>query len=102
MYTKILGRAAGVLLLTALTVTHANGTSAGDPIAGQAKAAMCLGCHGADGNSLVPTFPKLAGLGHKYLLKQLVMLQIERISISFNVMLRGQVGRTENFQSNRF
>ena len=26
----------------------------------------------------------------------------DRISISFNVMLRGQVGRTENFQSNRF
>ena len=26
----------------------------------------------------------------------------DRISISFNVMLRGQVGRSENFQSNRF
>ena len=26
----------------------------------------------------------------------------DRISISFNVMLRGQVGRSENFQSNVF
>ena len=26
----------------------------------------------------------------------------DRISVSFNVMLRGQVGRSENFQSNRF
>ena len=29
------------------------------------------GCHGADGNSLVPTFPKLAGQGEKYTAKQL-------------------------------
>ena len=42
----------------------------GDAEAGQAKAATCVACHGVDGNSAVPTFPKLAGLGHKYLLKQ--------------------------------
>ena len=45
--------------------------SEGDPEAGKSKLAMCIACHGNDGNSLVPTFPKLAGLGHKYLLKQL-------------------------------
>jgi len=43
----------------------------GDPEAGKQKAAMCSACHGADGNSMVPTFPKLAGLGEKYLLKQM-------------------------------
>ena len=46
-------------------------SAAGDVQAGQQKAAMCLGCHGVDGNSLVPNFPKLAGLGEKYLLKQM-------------------------------
>ncbi|MBN8429495.1 cytochrome c4 [Microbulbifer salipaludis] len=47
------------------------GYAAGDATAGQAKAAMCVACHGADGNSPAPTFPKIAGLGEKYLLKQL-------------------------------
>ncbi|ACE83217.1 c-type cytochrome [Cellvibrio japonicus] len=43
----------------------------GDATAGAEKAAVCGACHGADGNSLAPNFPKLAGLGEKYLLKQL-------------------------------
>jgi cytochrome c553 len=32
---------------------------------------VCAACHGADGNSLAPTFPKLAGLQEEYLAKQL-------------------------------
>jgi cytochrome c553 len=44
---------------------------AGDAAAGKALTAACAACHGADGNSMAPTFPKLAGLGDKYLLKQL-------------------------------
>lgn len=32
-----------------------------------AKAATCVGCHGADGNSVVPNFPKLAGQHASYL-----------------------------------
>jgi cytochrome c553 len=43
----------------------------GNPQAGQAKTVVCGACHGADGNSLAPTFPKLAGQHEKYLLKQL-------------------------------
>ncbi len=43
----------------------------GDPQAGQAKTVVCGACHGTDGNSAVPTFPKLAGQGEKYLLKQM-------------------------------
>lgn len=43
----------------------------GDAAAGEAKAVMCGACHGADGNSASPNFPKLAGLGEKYLLKQM-------------------------------
>ncbi len=45
--------------------------AAGDASAGKDKAATCAACHGADGNSAVPTFPKLAGQGEKYLLKQM-------------------------------
>lgn len=43
----------------------------GDPVAGQGKTAVCSACHGPDGNSLVPIFPKLASQGERYLLKQL-------------------------------
>lgn len=45
--------------------------AAGDAAAGQAKTAVCGACHGPDGNSLVPIFPKLAGQGERYLLEQL-------------------------------
>lgn len=33
---------------------------------------VCVACHGVDGNSLAPAFPKLAGLQKEYLAKQLV------------------------------
>ena len=39
--------------------------------AGKEKAAACASCHGADGNSLVSTFPKLAEQHSSYLIKQL-------------------------------
>ena len=45
--------------------------SAGDPLTGQARAAGCQGCHGADGNSFTPMFPRLAGQTVDYLKKQL-------------------------------
>lgn len=35
------------------------------------KANTCVGCHGADGNSLVPNFPKIAGQHAAYLEKAL-------------------------------
>lgn len=45
--------------------------AAGDPAAGQAKTIVCGACHGVDGNSPVANFPKLAGQGERYLLKQM-------------------------------
>lgn len=45
--------------------------AAGDAAAGEGKIALCSACHGADGNSAAPNFPKLAGQGDRYLLKQL-------------------------------
>ena len=59
-----------VSLLLTLGITgiaHA----AGDATAGQAKAAVCGACHGPDGNSPAPNFPKLAGQGERYLAKQM-------------------------------
>jgi len=56
-----------VLLLLTSTQVFANG----DADAGAAKVMVCAGCHGVDGNSMVPAFPKLAALGEKYLYEQL-------------------------------
>ena len=43
-----------------------------DLAAGEAKfSAVCAACHNSDGNSVIPTNPKLAGQHPQYLLKQL-------------------------------
>ena len=44
---------------------------AGDPVAGKEKSAMCQGCHGEDGNSAAPNFPKLSGQLASYIQKQI-------------------------------
>ncbi|HHJ13748.1 MAG TPA: cytochrome c4 [Gammaproteobacteria bacterium] len=54
-----------------LAAGSASALAAGDAAAGQAKAAACAGCHGADGNSVNPIWPKLAGQHAKYIEKQL-------------------------------
>lgn len=42
----------------------------GDAAAGEAKAALCAGCHGGDGNSATADFPRLAGQYAGYIVKQ--------------------------------
>ena len=45
--------------------------AAGDAEAGKAKSAPCAACHGVDGNSANPAWPKLAGQGAPYIVDQL-------------------------------
>jgi len=47
----------------------------GDATAGQAKSAICAACHGADGNSTVPNWPKLAGQHEQYLTRQVTLIK---------------------------
>ncbi len=63
-----------MLLMALIGMTLAMSTSlmaAGNAAAGKSKAMMCAACHGADGNSPSDMFPKLAGQGEAYLVKQL-------------------------------
>ena len=67
-------------MLLCLSATLAIGFAAplwagGDAAAGKAKTTACAACHGAQGASAAPNFPNLAGLGEKYLLKQLQDIQ---------------------------
>jgi len=51
---------------------HAKEAPAADPAKGQAIAStVCAACHAADGNSVIPVNPKLAGQHAEYLLKQM-------------------------------
>jgi len=47
----------------------------GDAEAGKSKAAVCAACHGADGNSIVPNWPKLAGQHAQYLQRQMALIK---------------------------
>jgi cytochrome c553 len=61
------------LLLASLMFlfTTSGAALAGNAEAGKTKSAACGGCHGMDGNSPAPTFPKLAGQNEAYIVKQL-------------------------------
>jgi len=65
--------AAFLLSLLAFTqgANAQSGQMEGDPQAGADKTAICAACHGADGNAVVPMYPKIAGLGEDYIYKQL-------------------------------
>ncbi|RZI39848.1 cytochrome c4 [Herbaspirillum sp. HC18] len=60
--------AAFAWMLSALAWAPLTAT-AGDPQ--QIVSTSCVACHGADGNSAIPMFPKLAGLQSEYVAKQL-------------------------------
>lgn len=64
-------RAAACLLALASLQAWAEG----DAAAGQGKSAICAACHNADGNSVVPQWPKLAGQHPQYLQRQQQLIQ---------------------------
>jgi cytochrome c553 len=63
------------LWILAATISGAlastGGIAAGNPETGAAKAVVCQACHGANGNSVNPEWPSLAGLGADYIAEQL-------------------------------
>ena len=67
---RLLQLAVLVSLLLALPAA-----AAGDADAGQAKTAVCAACHGVDGNSVVPNWPKLAGQHAAYLERQITLIK---------------------------
>ena len=64
---KTFSLAAGLMILAGVHTMAV----AGDPAAGKTKAQACAACHGADGNSVNPEWPNLAGQHASYISKQL-------------------------------
>ena len=67
MKIKFLAVAIGIMIYSASAILHAEGNAR----AGKEKAASCNSCHGDNGNSMAPNFPKLAQQHASYLIKQL-------------------------------
>lgn len=47
----------------------------GDPQRGEQLAGICAACHGADGNSVVPEWPKIAGQHQDYAARQSILIR---------------------------
>ena len=61
-----------LLFAVLTTLLFASSTAmAGDIEAGKAKSAICASCHGANGHSVNPLWPNLAGQKEQYLAKQI-------------------------------
>ena len=73
-----------------LFATHvsADGLVNGSAAAGKNKAVSCGACHGADGNSVNPTWPSLAGQSATYIVDQLTAFKKGSRS---NVLMNAQV-----------
>jgi cytochrome c553 len=79
LYAKIPGEREMKFFIRAvaslLAVTSLQAVAEGDAAAGQAKSAICAACHGVDGNSAVPNWPKLAGQHASYMERQTALIQ---------------------------
>jgi cytochrome c553 len=78
------------LAIAAICILIGSSTSvwaAGDPAAGKQKSETCTACHGADGNSSNPEWPKLAGQHASYSYKQLKEFKSgDRVNATMNGM----------------
>ncbi|MCB1911571.1 MAG: cytochrome c [Zoogloeaceae bacterium] len=82
---------AGICLALGL-LAGAGASWAGDAAAGKEKAAVCGACHGLDGNSQAPDFPRLAGQHEDYLLRALIDYKSGQRK---NPIMAGQVANLE-------
>lgn len=65
------------------------GNPAGNPAAGKAKSVTCTACHGTDGNSTNPEWPKIAGQHAGYIEKQLKEFKAGKVRS--NALMTGMV-----------
>jgi len=82
------------IALAALIAASPVWSAGGDAAAGQTKAAVCAACHGVDGNSVDPQYPKIAGQHEDYTAQQLALFKNGKrdnaIMLGFSVTLSDQ------------
>jgi len=60
-----------IVASTGFFLISASPSLAGDATEGKQKSAACAACHGADGNSATPDFPRIAGQQPDYIVHAL-------------------------------
>lgn len=76
------------MVVLAAAVVCGPALAGGDAAAGKEKSTVCAACHGADGNSPTPMFPKLAGQHEDYLVRALTDYKLKNRK---NDIMAGQV-----------
>ncbi|HAS6028611.1 cytochrome C biogenesis protein CcsB [Vibrio vulnificus] len=66
--------------------------AAGDVAAGQAKAAVCAACHGADGMATIPGYPNLKGQNEQYLVSAIKAYKNKERNGGLAVVMQAQAG----------
>ncbi|MHC5068703.1 MAG: c-type cytochrome [Planctomycetota bacterium] len=74
MNTRCLSLRLGAAVI-AVSAMLSQAQAEGDAQAGQNKAITCVACHGQDGNSNGPDWPKLAGQHEQYLVRQMTLFK---------------------------
>lgn len=82
-------KTSALFALTLLLGSLASAAQAADIAAGKEKSAACAACHGADGNSTDPQYPRLAGQHANYLERALLDYQS---GARKNPIMAGMVG----------
>lgn len=91
----------GVMMLAIVLVTVASSAQAADKPVGNADAgqaevgSVCAACHGADGNSTDPQYPKLAGQQATYIEHQLESFQSGKRSNSIMSGMAGMLSKQD-------
>jgi len=70
--SRITGLSQRILAVTLAVASCSTWSWAADSGSVKLATEVCGGCHGADGNSIVPDFPKLAGQQKAYLLREML------------------------------
>lgn len=70
-----------LVMLLASVPMLAHAQLVGDAEAGEQKAAVCAACHGMDGNSQVPIWPKLAGQHEEYATRQSILIREQKRNV---------------------
>lgn len=80
------------MILLGAALSAATSAMASDAAAGKEKSTVCAACHGTDGNSPSPDFPRLAGQHEDYLLRALLDYKAGNRK---NPIMQGQVANLE-------
>lgn len=71
-------RLASLSCIACLVLPALSAWAAGDPVAGETKAQLCIACHGPNGNSASPAVPSLAAQPPLYIYYQLLQFREKR------------------------